>query len=539
MPKQQIFIFLLNFAEKKSKIGISKKSEKKEWYERMKKKSKIARYGGIFFVIIFVALMFAVNTGLIYPKYESNLDTTGFPVVYSKDNTLYIAPLDKKTNSLSDFLTVDENTSPVVRIADNGGAVYFLENYDEQTKSGSLFVTYDGKEKLPITGKAYKNMHISSDGKALLYAENPDLEANCAKLVLWEKGGKKTEIAPKASLIGFGMNTDKKTVYYVEHTDGSDSGDLYVHSGSSGEKIDSDVYKIETILADGGIIYTKHAGENNYAAYYRKNSGEPEKLADAVKDFNASGINTKRFMWINKTSGTGTELAVYDKKVSVLDTGAARILDCDPSRSSVLYTKNFNPQTYEFDVNLIYKGGESEKVASSSGNVMTAASSVDFKKTAYIENGNLYIKEKGYFAEKEPVLIAENVKSFELSQNGMAIAYVSGGKLYLRFNDKTGEVSENVASYRFTPNGDALCYIANYNDAKMSGNLFVRNAAKPLSESVKIDSDVGEFRARGKKTIVYIRNYNNENGEGELCVSRNGKVSVIDSGKIKILCEKY
>ena len=42
-----------------------------------------------------------------------------------------------------------------------------------------------------------------------------------------------------------------------------------------------------------------------------------------------------------------------------------------------------------------------------------------------IRNNNLYIKEKGWRAEKEPVLVAENVSSFELSLNGKALAYVS------------------------------------------------------------------------------------------------------------------
>lgn len=502
----------------------------------MNKKSKFARYGGIIFVLIFVLVTFAMNMGLFYPKYESVLNTVNFPVVYSKDNTLCIAPLGKKANALSDFLTAGEGVLPVVSIADSGNAVCFFENYDDKTQTGSLFVTYDGKEKIPVSGKAYKTVYMTQDGAMLLYAENADLNTGSGKLVLWKKNGKKEEISTKVKLKGFGMDKEKGHIFYIEYADGSDSGDLYVKKGAA-EKIDSDVFAITHIPDGNSVMYTKHTGEYDYALYYWKTSQEAQKIDDAMLDFKASGISTESFVWCSR----GGELSVYNKgKINALDTAASNILRSDPTRGSVLYTKNFSPETYEYDVNLIYKGGETEKVASSEGNMLGVATSVDFKTTAYIENNNLYIKEKGWRAEKEPVLVAENVSSFELSLNGKALAYVSDGVLYLKFGSAVGMVSENVAAYRFTPNGGGLCYLANYNETKRSGNLFIRNAAKPQSESVKIDSDVMyAFHARNEKTVVYIRNYNNETGEGELCVSRNGKVSKIDTGKIKILCEKY
>ncbi len=496
----------------------------------MKNKGKFARYGGIIFVILFVAATFVINTGILYPKYETHLDTTGFPVVYSKDNTLYIAPLEKETNSLSDFLTVKENTSPEVSIADSGNAVYFFENYDDETKTGSLFVTYDGREKIPVSGKAFRTICLSTDGKSVLYAENPDLDAEVSKLYMYEKGGEKILISDSAQLYYFFMDADTGNVFYVE------SGDLYIKDGKNPEKIDSDTDYILCVPDGSSVVYKKKSGE----LYFWKKSKQPEKLSDSASKVMAQSVHPENFIWYSKSDDTGADLFVYDGAPVKLDENVMNIYECDPARASVLYTKNFNPETFDYDVSLIYKGGKPEKLTSSKDGYVYATSSTDFKKTAYIENDKLYIREHGMLAEEEPVLIAENVETYKMSQNGESIAYVSGDKLYLKYKDKLGEVASEVEEYHFTPDGDTLCYMANYNEAKRSGNLYIRNAQKPQAESLKVDSDVMRtYYARNGRNIIYIRKYNNETGEGELCVFRKGEIHTIDSGNVKILCEKY
>lgn len=500
----------------------------------MKKKGKFARYSGMLFFIIFVAGMFVINTGILYPKYDVSVDTRNFPVVYSKNNTLLVAPLDKKTNSISDFLTVNEASMPIVEIADSGSAVYFFENYDDATKTGSLFVTYDGKEKIPVSSKVYKNIYVSLDGKTVLYAENPNMETMSAKLYTFKKGEKKTIISEKADINSICM--DKKTghVFYTDVV--KNAHDLYMSNGKNTEKIDSDIKSILGVPDGSSVIYKK----SNNEVYYWQKSKQPNKISDSAVNMILSRVNPKSFMWYGESDNSSANMYVYDKQSMKLDEKVMSIYKCDPKRANVLYSKNFNPENFSYDVAMIYKGGSSEKIISVASGAANVAVSDNFAKTAYIENNNLYIKEKGFFAEEEPILIAENVKSFKMNKAGTAIAYISENMMYLRYKNKVSEVSVGVADYNFTDDGKTLSYIANYNEAKNSGNLYTKTVNKPNKDSVKIDSDVMRtYYARGGKNIVYIKNYNNETGDGELCIFRNGKTSTIDSGKIRVLCEKY
>lgn len=500
----------------------------------MKKKGNFARYGGMLFFIIFVAGMFIINTGILYPKYETDIDTKNFPIVYSKNNTLLVAPLDKKTNCISDFLTVNETVMPIVEIADSGSAVYFFENYDDVTKSGSLFVTYDGKEKIPVSSKAYKNIYVSSDGKTVLYAENPNTETMSAKLFTFKKGEKKTVISEKADINNIYM--DKKTghVFYMDAM--RDAHDLYMTNGKSTEKIDSDIKSVMGVPDGSSVIYKKNSNE----VYYWQKSKQPNKISDTAANLIIGTVNPKSFIWYGESDNSSADMYVYDNQPIKLDEKVMSIYKSDAKRANVLYSKNFNPENFSYDIAMIYKGGEPEKIMSVASGTPNAAVSENFSKTAYIENSKLYIKEKGLFAEEEPILIADNVKSFKINKKGNAVAYVSGNMMYLRYKNNTVEVSSGVEDYHFTNDGNTLCYIANYNESKSSGNLYTKNVKKLNKDSLKIDSDVMRtYHARGGKHIVYIRNYNNETGEGELCVFRNGKITPVDSGKITILCEKY
>lgn len=500
----------------------------------MKKKNKFARYGGMLFFIIFVICSFVINTGILLPKYETLIDTKDFPVIYSKDNTLYIAPLTKQSVGISDFLTVNENTKPITEIADSGNAVYFFENYDDATKTGSLFVTYNGKDKLPISSKAYKNIYISADGKTALYAENPDLENMSAKLYTYKKGEKKALVSEKADINSFFMDKKSGHVFYTDFVSGAN--DLYFKNGKSSEKIDSEVRAVIGVPDGNSVIYTKNSGD----VYYWQKSKQPQKISSSASEMIISPIEPQAFLWCTAGDDFASDMYVFDNQPIKLDDNVKSVLQCDPKRANVLYSKNFNPENFTYDVALIYKGGMAEKLTTVSGDSARASASNNFSQIAYIENGNLYIVEKGLFAEDSPILAAENVKSFKLNKSGNATAYISGDTLYLRYRDEVAEISSGVTDYRFTNDGNTLCYIANYNQAKNSGNLYTKNVRKLNKDSEKIDSDVTrEFYARGTKSIVYIKNYNNDTGEGELCVFRNGKNKTIDSGKIRVLCEKY
>ncbi|MCX7715184.1 MAG: zinc finger Ran-binding domain-containing protein [Clostridia bacterium] len=525
-----------------------------------KRRHLFRKFGGLIAVFAVCLIMFVFNIGTFNPKYEMPIDRSQHPIVYVKNNALGVKPVSKPSSVLSDYLIANESSGqqPKVSLSKNGEGLYFLEGYDDVTRTGSLFASYNGKTKIPISSRAYGNMQVSANGKYVLFMESPILDKNWGTLYIYTKNGKKEKIADNVCLNEFGFSEDNKNIAYIEFSDSSGKGDLYYQKiNGSREKIDADVSKIIHISSFSSVLYLKSNTSGNYDLHYWKRGGTSKEISKNVPEnmVYTSSLSDNLFFCSDNTSSSSCTLysSTKSKVANVVDTAVLTPLYWDANYQNIIYTKNFSVSDFTSDTYLKLKGQNAVKILSATDNSHTSVScTYDFKTIAYIGDiknglGNLYIRKFGLFANNEPEMIAQNVSNFEFSKTGKTLVYTASPNgdanknLYLYSNKKTTLIAENIQdkNYRLTADAKAVFYIANYNGAKDSGNLFYKNVLKPNSGSIKIDSDVARlFYPRSSNQVIYTKNYSTETGESELYLWKNKKAKLIDSGIIRVLFEE-
>jgi hypothetical protein len=508
------------------------------------------KFGGLIFVLLFVAALFVYNAGILWHSYDVPANRSRYPVVYTKDNTLNVMLENgKKPNAVSDYLVSDENTTNVRAVmSDSGESLYFHESFNEATNTGSLFASFDGKTKLPVSSNAYSGICLTEDGTYALFLEAA--ENNGGNLYLYKKKGEKRKIADGVK--DYAFSEDAKYVGYVEI-----NGDFYIASFSGDrEKIDSGVSKIEAIKSGGSAVYTKQKESGEHSLYCWTKADGALNLAERVTYHVNMNKNSDKLYYVDDADGTLYEKN-GNKKPKKIDTGVAFIMEAygktngitpDMKYGNFLYGKNHSAQDFTYDIYLKRGGKQTEKFASS-GDVEEIAASQDFSIIAYISeaasgtrSGKLYMRQYGAFKNSEPVQIGENISSFKMIANGRKIAYISDGNLYM-YDTKSKRyqmIAENVKDnhYRFTVNGSGLYYISGYTEEKGTGNLYAVKTMQRNPKSVKVDSDVYyAFKPRTEKQVIYMKDYDINTGKGTLVQWKNKKSRELDSGAISVLFE--
>lgn len=522
---------------------------------------KFKKFGGLIFVAFFVVAVFIWNVGLFSRKYEAPVNRTQYPIIYTKDNTLNVM-LDnaKKPNVISDYLLAVEGTAESqAYLSKNGENLYFLEGFNDQTDTGALFASFDGKTKLPVSSNAYYQTELSDDGVYLLFAEVPDLSADTCDLYLYKKKGEKRKIAENVRKGHYRFSDDAKSIGYIEA-----NGDFYITPlNGEREKIDSGVTQIQSLHTGDSAAYCKQGDHEQYELYAWQKHAGVSKLADNTANGESIDNGSGNLYYIDRTTNT-----LYEKKAKKqpkqLDTGALFVMtgyghswniDPDMKYGNFLYAKNYSEQDFTYDIYLKRSGKTPEKIASSS-EITDIASSQDFKYIVYLSEfdsgtrqGKLYLRRYGMFQGGEPELLAENVSSFQMTRTGSAISYISDGKLYLYHtkSKKSAVVSEELNhndyrdnDYYFTANGNALYYIANYTSEKETGNLYMVKTMQKTPKPVKIDSDVSRKNVlpRTERQVLYMKNYDVNTGSGTLMRWNNKKTKEIDHGIIDVMFEE-
>lgn len=520
------------------------------------------KFGGIVGVVAVAAIAFTVNVGMFQAKYEQPIDKTKYPIAYVKNNSLYLKSLSKKkVTNLSDFLLSNSETTeaPKIFLSKNGNGLYFLENYDETTNSGSFFASFNGKTKVSISSKAYANIQISQNGTHALFIDAPDANASSGALNLYTKNEKKEKLVDRASLTEFQFSPNGKAFAYIELLNDSLKGELYFQKiGGEREKVDSDVSKIVYLPNNSGALYLKQTNETFYDLYYWHQGKASKKIAGNVTGnmIYTTPFSNKTLFCADNASPFNYTLYASGKnaEASIIDTQVMMPLQYDAQYQNVIYTKNFSQSEFTSDTYIKRKGKDPMKLLSATDtNATSVQASQDFSKVAYIGEidpgtglGKLYLQEFGFFSSKAPTLIAENVSSFSLSRSGRILAYTastsenpSSKNLYLYAKKKQTLVAEHIqdGNYMLSDNAQALYYIANYNEEEDSGNLFVKNALKPSSEPTKINSDVSRmFYPRSHKQAIYLKNTDSKENPHELYFWKGkSKSELIDTGDIQVL----
>lgn len=521
-----------------------------------KNKTDRGKFGGLFAVLILCFATFSFNSGIFARKYEVTPTRIQHPIVYIKDNTLGIKPLNKETTILSDYLLANPATGeqPKVFAAENGESVFFLEGYDTETATGALFASFNGRTKIPVSAKTFSNVKISADGKYALFIDLPEVDKQSGSLYIYKKNSEKEKIADNVSLTEFEFCMDSKSIVYIEQ------GDLYFQKiGSEREKIDSGVDEIVDTTKSLSVIYSKKIAENSYDLYQWKHNKESVLVGKTVSsDFvYTSKIDDSFFYCTPSDKPSNYELfyKTKNKDSELIDTNVLSPIVWDSKYNNVIYMKNFSPDDFTSDTYVKLKGKNAVKLGVSADTSRTTVrTSYDFKHIAYLSDinsvtglGNLYIKESGFFKDKEPVLVAENVYDFDFSKDAKVLVYLDSANSGATFNlhiykNKTETmIAENIqkGNFKLTSNAKAVFYLSNYNAEKDSGNLFCKSITNLKKESIKIDTEVARgFFARSHNQVIYTKNYSSDSGERELYLWKGKKSECVDKGIIRVLFEE-
>lgn len=472
------------------------------------------------------------------------------PVVYIKENTLTVKPLSKKAYPVSDYLTASpEEISPVVVLSETGDTIYFLESYRTDTQTGSLYASFEQKEKFPVSNYAYKKLELTDNGSSILFAEPSNSQPSTGDLFFYHKGEEKKRIAGGVQTDHFMFGQDNKHFMYLEA-----GNDLYLQSSSSQrEKIDSDVSKPLYLTQGQNAYYTKKAEDGSDSLYYCEKGKAPKKISDRF-----SGVD---YIFSKENEGAYFTRNDEDSKVSLHYTGkkgsssevdpeVISIVQADPKNKKILYSKNNNPETGLAE--LYYQSGSKSPVKLADGidaaNPLVQVSD-DFKTVSYISqadgagSGDLYLCSIGYKGPDTPVLVAKQVSKLSLSKDGNILAYTAATapetqtRLFVYQAKKITQISENVDKSNFDLSGDGkhIAYLNSFNNDKNSGNLFIQNLADLNKEPVKIASDVNrEFYLRNGGKVLYTTGTTSK----QFFLWKGKKSEIIDQGQISILFEK-
>ena len=533
------------------------------------KKNKSNKFSGFLILVVLAAIVFVVNSGILSPQYDTDAPRDKMPVVYVKDGILNVRPVNKRASKLSDFLNANDESATGyasrVALSETGNSIYFLENFNEATHTGTLYASYNGKTKIPVAYNVLNNIKICQKGDHALYIANPDFDTMTGTLYIHKKGEERKKIADNVGLDDFLFTDDdcKAFMYLSKEAIQHDIWDLYYADFKGyNEKVDSGVRYIVNLYKTNEAIYTKaNALEEQAELYYWKKSRPSVKIASNVIVNNGvpcvytTKISPKLYFLAKNEVTSSNDLwhANGKKSAKIIAENVSLVLNNDSENANIIYTKDFSDYISDSYVKL--KNKTVLMLTQGQHNLNNSIdASYNFRNIAFLTNidptkniGQLRYKKTGMFSDKTDVIIADSVSAFAISQKGNVLAYVTSasvneaGSLYVYKNNKSEFVAGNVlpSNFKLAENGNCLYYLDNFNTSSNSGNLYIKKLSIIDKKLIKLDSNVmPNFYPRNDKNIVYMKDYDVETGSIDLYFSKtNGKTELVDTGCITVLLE--
>ena len=537
--------------------------------EEKPKKSKISPFSGLIALIIIAIGLWVSFTGILAPKYDIPVDRSDFDISYVKDGSLYQKPVSGSSVKLSEALSTEESGfmgySYTIKQSSDGKTTYFLENFNQETFSGTLYVTYNGKTKVKIADDVVQGYSISDNGKTVVYMSNIDANTAMGSLYYYKKGGEPQLIANASLYQTYLVSQNGKAITFLENVDGETGlGELYVvKAGSKPVKID-DAVAVSVKLSDKGeVFYLKNMDEMSYTyeLYKASASKAPELISAGVAE---SYVMTSKFS-NNLAFVSVSEDNVYDfnyykaksSKTSVAMDDLVGFFAVDVENGNFLLAKmaeDADENAVNPDMYIKRKNKEAVNVASALATPQHAKASYDLKTIYYMneydqttQTGTLHVRKESIFGTAKDEVIANGVSSFTATNDGKVVVYVTGldqttgiGTLSSYSNGKTKVLGENVFSsaYKLSQNGKAVTYLGDINAETYTGTLYSVNT-KGSGTAKTIDTDVySTFYSRSDKNAIYIKNLSDETGLADLYMWKGkGTSESIDTGVAAVLFE--
>lgn len=230
-----------------------------------KKRSGLIAFSGLIALVLIAVGLWVVFTGIFAPKYSMPVDRSKLPISYIKDYKLFQKPISGSATQVSESLVKDPSSgfssfgNTVVQSKD-GKVVYFLENFDQSTFSGTLYVSYDGKTKTKIADNVLQGFAVSENGKTVVYMSNVDINTAMGQLYYYTKGIEPQIVANSTLYQTYMVSQNGKMVAFLENVNGeSGEGQLYVvKTGSQPTLLDEAVIASFKVSDKGEVLYAKN-----------------------------------------------------------------------------------------------------------------------------------------------------------------------------------------------------------------------------------------------------------------------------------------
>ncbi len=533
-----------------------------------KKKVKLVSFSGLIALIIIAIVLWIAFTGIFAPKYDIPVDRSNFAISYIKDFSIYQKSVFGDPVMVSDSLTQDTSVpftshSQTTIQSKDGKIIYFLENYDYATYSGSLYVSYNGKDKIHIADNVLQGFSISENGKTVVYGTDLDVSTFTCKLYYYTKGIEPQLIANQSLYQSSMVSENGKAIAFFENVNPETRlGELYtVKIGKTPLKIDDEVVMGVKISDNGEALYLKNLNETNYTfeLYKARASKAPKLISNNIlSDYIMASSFSNKLGLITADENNNFNFSINsnNKSKPIMD-DLMGFFTIDIENENFLLAKTPEDSTSPTGSPNMYlkkKGKDAVEIAQELMTAQHAAASNDFKTIYYIDGfdqttskGNLHIRKETLFGGGKDKVIAEGVTYFTASRDGKVVIYMTDvdlstgtGNLYSYTNGKTKLLGEGVftSGYKLSPSGKKVVYVNNIDTQTYTGNLCVVSTTGNSKANIIDAGAYASFYLRGDKSLLYIKNINNETSTHDLYMWKgSGSPSVVDTNISTILFE--
>ncbi len=510
---------------------------------------------GVIVCIAACVLTFVFSSTLFQKSSEKVVNRASFPLLYTKEDGLYIKRGAKKAKQISEFVSHNKSAVKATESA-NGQYVYFLENYEEKTNTGALFVLAKKADKTMISYNVSPAICMNKKGNSAAFLKDYSVENRTGTLSLYTPADKLIKVDTEVGDNEYTFSENGKYLLYLKTTS-LNQKDLILYDGHEKVYIDHDVKQIISVSNDMEVLYYKNVSTatNNCELYFWSQENGMTKVADDVYMGyleKSADLSTIAFL-TGKTEQRVFTLNLFSQKTGrlIVDTNVSSVFKSDVIHKRFLYTKNKNEKNAMGELYVKWGGKNPQKITDAVYNQNQVLCSDDFQTVAYLEEYDNEDKsgvlcrqtiKKGEPQEKEN--IDKTVGEFLLSKDGSVCAYLKSvdkkqnGDLYYYKEGKRIHVDNGVQNYNFKlVDNNRIYYLKNYSIERSGGDLYAVDFEKQMVTK-KLDENVwNSFYFRGDDSILYFKNYNETTQRGELMFYRKKQPERVDVGVSNLLFE--
>ncbi len=525
------------------------------------------------------ALVLAVGVISLIVSLSSKTADTVSSYTYIKDNSLYMIYKGKAAeisqqvlcDSYVRYAEETENAVPVERAAKNAGLTfeskdgkrtYFFDDYNPETKSGTLKLVKSGKTKkvIEISPAVHNSVVMSKDGTSLLYLQTADKNGDMGVLYYWNtKLDEPFKVASDIDHGTFGFAGEEEWVVFIQNLNRVEmQGDLYVKSleklKEEKVKIDSAVCKIYGTNPGGAAyIYAKDYDktDKSFDIYAMNKKGRSIRLGERTKrDPLMQKTKDKLFVYGTTEDATSNlyQVDINSGKKEKIASGVSSILMLSKDEKTVIYDKVYTGKLADYYA--YTKGNQPQMIAHNvvvdynavAGKPQMAVSQ-DTTKILYISEFeafkgggtlNLCVFKKGKVVSEEQ--ISEDVYAVYRAKDGKFIVakdYSTSRKIfdvYLLDGNELKLIKEEVSPEMFevSAEGDNIFCISNFGVEGKFGTLEKINLK---GEAETVTEGIFDFSLTAENDILIYKNLNTDDGSFDLDIRLDGrrKITSVDT----------